>query len=123
MVMKKARQNFSKEEIIEILKRNVNMFRDEEEFVQYIFDLAMYLVEHRLRTMGGNDVPQPEALPTQLSSIVRRDDQFQRTRERDEELYKVLRKHATRADGDVYCRMCGAPTGGRGVCPNCGGMP
>ncbi len=33
MTYKKGKQQFTKEEIIEILRRNVNLFKDEEEFV------------------------------------------------------------------------------------------
>lgn len=128
MTFKKGKQKFCKEEIIDILKRNVNLFKDEEEFVQYIVDLAMYLVEHRLYT--GTDVSEIRRPPQDTESrdpvIQKRAEYFKRTRERDEELYKVLKKHSTRSEVTsrigAVCRMCGAPTGGRATCPNCGNM-
>lgn len=119
MVFKTGKQKFTKEEIIDILKRNVNLFRDEEEFVQYIVDLAMYLVEHRLYT--ATEVQERSRPPTQ-GPFEKRHESFKRTRERDEELYSVLKKHSTRSDVNVTCRMCGAPVKGRITCPNCGNM-
>lgn len=128
MTFKRGKQKFTKEEIIDILKRNVSLFRDEDEFVQYIVDLAMYLVEHRLYNASeaserAQGTPQPAAVPPPpAEGIEKRGERFTRTRERDKELYRVLKKHSTRSDAEVQCRMCGAPTGGRAVCPVCGNM-
>lgn len=127
MTFKRGKQKFTKEEIIDILKRNVSLFRDEDEFVQYIVDLAMYLVEHRLYNASDAgektpEAPAPSAAPPPAHGIEKRGERFTRTRERDKELYRVLKKHSTRSDAEVSCRMCGAPTGGRAVCPVCGNM-
>lgn len=121
MVFKKGKQKFTQQEIIDILKRNVNLFRDEEEFVQYIVDLALYLVEHRLYTGNETQEHYPIRSATQ-PVIVKRNERYMRTRERDEELYHVLKKHSTRTDVGNCCRMCGAPANGRATCPNCGNM-
>jgi hypothetical protein len=137
MAFKGSKQKFSKDEIIDILKRNVSLFKDEEEFVQYIVDLALFLVENRL--LGGTELPAGEKgsskrraektkggedyfPPGPIEGLVgpRRKD-LRRTRTRDEELYGVLKKHATKAESPI-CRMCGAETNGRAVCPMCGNM-
>lgn len=133
MAFKGSKQKFSKEEIIEILKRNVSLFKDEEEFVQYIVDLAFYLVENRL--LSATELPaEGRKRPSEKKRTVhhaahgpieglipdqRKD--LRRTRTRDEELYGVLKKHATRAESPL-CRMCGAETNGRAVCAMCGNM-
>jgi rubrerythrin len=129
MTFKKGKQKFSQDEIIDILKRNVSLFRDEDEFVEYIVDLAMYLVEHRLMTAteadarAKSETPMPPTRAQQQNpAIEKRVERYTRNRERDEELYKALRKHVTRSDADTKCRMCGAPTAGRAICPNCGNM-
>ncbi|PKO14662.1 hypothetical protein CVU37_14305 [candidate division BRC1 bacterium HGW-BRC1-1] len=130
MTFKRGKQKFTKGEIIDILKRNVSLFRDEDEFVQYIVDLAMYLVEHRLYNTseagdaGESAAPAQEVIsPTKTpEGIEKRSDRFTRTRERDKELYRVLKKHSTRSEMKTNCRMCGAPTGGAAICPNCGNM-
>ena len=89
MTFKTGKQKFTKEEIIDILKRNVSLFRDEEEFVQYIVDLAMYLVEHRLQTVYRISEPKPPK-PSELRfrSKNARSRSSER-RQRDEELYNV----------------------------------
>ncbi len=124
MTFKRGKQKFTKEEIIDILKRNVSLFRDEDEFIQYIVDLAMYLVEHRLYTSTETQDTGTPPPPGELPRIEKRSDPISRTRtrERDEELYRVLKKHSTRSDAETLCRMCGAPTRGRAICPNCGNM-
>ena len=116
MTFKKGKQKFSKEEIIDILKRNAALFKDEEEFVQYVVDLATYLIEHRLQTSATT----PD--PTASESGIEPRKELWRTRERDQELYGVLKKHAAFGQRPANCRMCGAPTRGLVTCPNCGNM-
>lgn len=119
MTFKTGKQKFSKEEIIDILKRNISLYRDEEEFVQYIVDLAMYLVEHRIYNgsdHGGEGRPRSE----DTGPVRRRKDGLVKT---DHEVYTQLKKHSTRSDArPALCRMCGAPTHGKVTCPNCGNM-
>lgn len=117
MAFRTGKQKFTKEEIIDILKRNVSLFKDEEEFVQYIVDLAMYLVEHKMQAT--------EALERQQTSdepVEKRKESYRRTRSRDEETYNALRRHSTRSDTKGHCRMCGAPMGKHITCPNCGNI-
>jgi len=45
MGIKTAKDAFSKNDIIEILKQNVVLYRDEPEFVEYIVNLALYLID------------------------------------------------------------------------------
>ena len=123
MTFKKGKQKFEKDEIIDILKRNVTLFKDEEDFVQYIVDLALYLVEHRI--MATSEYEERLAKPTTDPSILKRQEEYRRSKAKDMELYNALKKHSSHATQDVEsatCRMCGAPTGGRAVCPVCGGM-
>ena len=40
-----AKKNFTREEIIEILKKNVDLYKGDPNFTSYIVDLALYLVE------------------------------------------------------------------------------
>ena len=121
MTIKRSKQKFSKDEIIDILKRNVKLFRDEEEFVQYIVDLALYLVQHRI-VPGAEELPQLEQ--PENPNIERRTESYRRTHEHSEEAYEVLKKHSGKAVplSARYCRMCGAPTGGKAICPSCGNM-
>lgn len=45
MPFKSGKEKFTKEEIIDILKRNVSLYKDEKEFVDYIVNLAMFLMD------------------------------------------------------------------------------
>ena len=120
MTFKTGKQKFSKEEIIDILKRNISLYRDEEEFVQYIVDLAMYLVEHR-NYNGNEKSADPRAMKAdETGPVKRRRDGLQKT---NSDVVNTLKKHATRSDvRPQNCRMCGAPTHGKVMCPNCGNM-
>ena len=114
----RTKQKFSRDEIIEILKRNMPIYREDEKFVQYIVDLATYLVEYRVNQI--EEAERVQAAVTEAQQNKRRS--LSRTFQRDVELQGVLRKHATKLDSNSMCRMCGAPTQGRLVCFHCGSM-
>lgn len=113
----KGKQKYTRDELLDILKRNVNVFKDDEIFTQYMIDLAAFLVEYRNHFAR---VKAQQAPVTETGEIKRQ--WLSRTRERDQELERVLSKHASSAGPDANCRMCGAPTGGQMTCPHCGNM-
>jgi len=45
MAIHPAKETLTREEIIDILRRNVKLYKNEPEFVNYIVDLALYLLE------------------------------------------------------------------------------
>lgn len=45
MPIREGKETFNKDEIIEILKRNVALYKDEKDFVDYIVELAIYLMD------------------------------------------------------------------------------
>ncbi|MDX2175263.1 MAG: hypothetical protein SF028_02225 [Candidatus Sumerlaeia bacterium] len=72
MAIKAAREHFTKDEIIDILKRNVSLYKNERDFVEYIANLAAYLAEVSARSEISNlsldgDLPHPE--PDDLTPI------------------------------------------------------
>ncbi|MCX7719510.1 MAG: hypothetical protein N2111_14065 [Candidatus Sumerlaeaceae bacterium] len=128
MTLRKGQQRFTKEEIVEILRRNVNLFRDEEEFVEYIVDLAIYLVEHKLRSETESDAAPSGAAAAAAAEeiIVKRTEQFLKGRRRDIERFDLLSPAGPLPAPDdtsvPVCRICGSETGGRKMCPNCGSI-
>jgi len=54
MGVKVARESFTKEEIIDILKRNVTLYKGERDFVDYIVNLAMFLIEQQYSAEGDS---------------------------------------------------------------------
>jgi rubrerythrin len=113
------KQKVTREELVEALRRNVLQYRDDGEFVQYVIDLALYLVEYRL--YQGREL---EKARTILASKPKSPDieKLEETRKRDQELQAVLKRHATVKPKTATCRMCGAPTEGKMICPHCGNM-
>lgn len=114
----RSKQKFTRDEIIEILKRNMSVYREDEKFVQYIVDLATYLVEYRLNL--AREAERVKEALTEAQS--RRQTILSRTYQRDVELHGVLLKHASKPEIKASCRMCGAPVNGRMVCFHCGNM-
>ena len=51
MSFKSAKKKLTREEIVEILKRNAELYKNEPDFINYIIDLAMFLLEQQY---GGN---------------------------------------------------------------------
>lgn len=116
MSFSRGKQKYSRDELIDILKRNASVYKDDEVFTQYVIDLATFLVEYRVR-VSRETAPEAESDTGRLKR-----QWISRTQDRDEELEKVLRKHATAARPDATCKMCGAPTHGKMTCPHCGNM-
>jgi hypothetical protein len=52
MGIKPAQQAFTKDDIIDILKRNVTLYKNEAEFVEYIVNLSLYLIDQAY-VLGG----------------------------------------------------------------------
>ncbi len=59
MAIKSAKEEFTKEDVIEILRRNVALYKDEREFVEYIVELATYLIDRHY----GEERISSEAMP------------------------------------------------------------
>ena len=116
MSFARGKQKYSRDEVIEILKRNTSVFKDDEVFTQYIIDLAAFLIEYRL-LMERTKKPVP---PTESGEYKRK--WLSRTSDRDKELSDALKKHTSPIDVRAACKMCGGPTGGNILCPTCGGM-
>lgn len=97
----------SKEEIIDILKRNVALYKNERDFATYFVDLAVYLFEYHYL-----DVP-PEARTKQATGT-----KVRKKGKLGSKIYRVFKTY--KGDTEKYCNLCGAPTGGMSRCPNCG---
>ncbi len=58
MAFHSAKQSFTREDILDILRRNVKLYKNEPEFVNYIVDLALYLLENVAQ--GEQPAEEPE---------------------------------------------------------------
>ena len=89
-------KKMNKEQIIEILKTNVGLYKDEPEFVEYIVNLAMYLIEYQKLDEGQKG-------KIDFSSF-----------EPIEGFQKYL------IDKKIRCHNCGKVYDNPGICPECG---
>ncbi|MBX3729118.1 MAG: hypothetical protein KF858_08015 [Candidatus Sumerlaeia bacterium] len=64
MPIKHAKQTFTREEIVDILQRNVSLYQNEPGFVAYITDLALYLIDQAYVVAGE----RPRGLAEQRST-------------------------------------------------------
>jgi len=107
MVVSEPRKTLTKDQIIEILRRNARLFKDEPEFVTYIVDLAMFLIESHLEK---GEQKQPSKAT------------FKASPEEINDVYRVFAHFATGKTPSKACPVCGAPVEGRRKCPNCDAM-
>ncbi len=108
-------QKYSREELVEVLRRHLHAYKDDEKFAQHIMDMAAFLVEYRAYKRRHI----PENGVTSDTGEMRRQ-WLRSTEQRDEELKVILDRYDRERPSN--CKLCGAPTGGHVMCPNCGNM-
>lgn len=106
---------FTRDELIEIVRRHVHAYKDDEIFAQAIMDMAAFLAEYR--AYKRVHLPSDSA-ETATGEMRRR--WLRATEERDEELKIILQRYQN--NRPTNCKMCGAPTDGHAMCPTCGNM-
>jgi hypothetical protein len=101
-----AKMKLTRDEIVDILKRNVELYKNEPEFIGYIVDLALYLVEFKfdreapLRAREDVQEAIPQAPPA---------------------VYKIFSRYSS-VKKEKHCHLCGAPMGDDRTCPVCGNI-
>jgi len=108
-----ANQKYSREELVEVVRRHLHAYKDDEKFADSIMDIAAFLVEYR--AYKRRHAPEPKT-----DTGEQRRQWLRSTEQRDEELKVVLERFDK--DRPTHCKLCGAPSGGRAMCPNCGNM-
>lgn len=104
---------YTREELLEVVRRHVHAYKDDEKFAQSIMDIAEFLVEYR--AYKRRHEPEPD---TTTGEQRRR--WLRTTEQRDEELKLILQRH--NRERPANCRLCGAPTDNHVMCPACGNM-
>lgn len=106
-------QKYSRDELIDTLRRHLQTFKDDEHFAQSIMDIAAFLVEYRAYKRRNS--PEPATDTGEQRRLWLRT-----TEQRDEEIKMVLERYNRQRPAN--CNLCGAPTEGHAMCPNCGNM-
>jgi hypothetical protein len=99
-----AKNKLTRDEIVDILKRNVEIYRNEPEFIGYIVDLAIYLIEYKLDREAPARDEAEEAVSQPRPTV-----------------YKVF-SHYGAVKKEKHCHLCGAPIGEDRKCPVCGNV-
>ena len=113
----KTRRKLSKAEIVDILERNVSLYREEESFAHYLIELAVYLLEYEYDWAESgattpNLRPRPEEVPRQ-----------NHINERNGANIVSAIQPSARVDNRTQCPFCGTPVeSGKLVCPSCKNM-
>ena len=102
-----VRTPMSTDALIASVKRQVMIARHDPDFVNYIVSLALYLLEVNDGHAPADKIPEPRQgdRPAISAAAVRR-----------------LEEAAQQPGAIEKCRLCGAPTKGKRVCPSCGHM-
>lgn len=104
---------YSREELIDVVRRHLPAYKDDEQFAQSIMDIAAFLVEYR--AYKRRHEPEPTS-----DTGEQRQRWLRSTEQRDEELKLVLERYNRQRP--TNCKLCGAPTENRTMCPNCGNL-
>ncbi len=101
-----VRTPMSTDGLISTIKRHLAIVRQDPEFVSYIISLALYLQEVNDGQIAIEEVEEPR--------------QGEPVRAAVGGMKRLAEKAPVREDG--VCRLCGAPTKGKRMCPSCGHM-
>lgn len=102
--------------MIEVMRRHVHAFKDDEQFAQTVIDMAAFLVEYRAHKRRTN----PAATGDLSATGEQRRRWLRATEARDEELKQILKRYQN--ERPTSCHLCGGPTEGHAMCPHCGNM-
>ena len=97
-----VRTPMTTEALVASIRRHVPLLRSDPDFVNYILNLGLYLIEFR----EGKTPPEPRQGDTAHVTPTTR----------------ALLEGAARQPDSNTCHICGSPTEGKRVCPHCGNM-
>ena len=102
----------SRTEISDILKRNFDLYKDEPNFVDYLVELAIYLIQYQFD-------PKKEEAPTNSREL--EDDIAPAIEAEGARVVSSLTNMRPRTSNNRMCPICGIMGTGAGqACPGCG---
>ena len=111
---KPVRRKLSHAQVIEILERNVSLYKEEENFVHYLVELALYLLEYEYDWSQSGS-----ALPDFLSGSSQDLPAHQLVENRDGKMVHKKIEPGSRLSKSHNCPFCGVDVGDLLVCPSC----
>jgi hypothetical protein len=108
----KARRKLNRGQIIDILERNVELYKEEDLFVHYLVELAIYLMEYEYN-WDGSDVEMP-SLPERPEGP-----RPQIAKKENKVIVSMLTPTSQRSNLRHFCPFCGTEVGELLICPSC----
>ena len=113
---KSQRRKLNRDEVIEILERNAGLYKDEGNFVPYLVELAVYLLEYEYQWPEGGPPSEPgrsESRQSPRAGMVHLGEHKTIVSKLTPKAYRQKRRQ---------CRFCGAFLGDEIQCPSCRGI-
>lgn len=111
----KPRRKMTRSQIIDILERNVSLYREEDSFVHYLVELAIYLMEYEY------DWTESSANPPDLSERPEREIRKITIQPPAETGKRVFFSQSPQSvpPSKSLCPFCGSEVGNLLICPSC----
>lgn len=113
----KARRKLSRSQVQEILERNSKLYKDEDSFVTYLVDLAIYLLEYEYNWEESYAQPPDHVAELPAQPPKRVADKF--TREDGTEIIRLISRPVERRRDPRPCPSCGTMVKDDPICPHC----
>lgn len=113
----KARRKLTRAQVQEILERNSKLYKDEDSFITYLVDLAIYLLEYEYNWEESYAQPPEHIEKIQTLPPKRVADKF--TREDGSEIIRLVSPPVSRRRESRPCPSCGTVIADETICPHC----
>lgn len=130
MTVQKSRETLNRDEIVDIVRANTELFREEGEFANFITDLVIYLVENhydrliekRRQLEGGESMAQAAKADEALEQLKIPKELTDTQAHNLTKRYQTLRTVSKQVKDEANCPSCGARVQAGRRCMVCGAM-
>lgn len=124
----KTERRLNRSQVHEILERNIALYKDEESFVTYLVDLAVYLLEFEYdwttseakpppKMIGLSDIEAPKLPDPAPKAPLKKED---RNKVDGAKIYTIITNSiGSKQKTEHFCPTCSTPVGDESVCPKC----
>lgn len=122
----KTGRKLSRSQVQEILERNCRLYKDENTFVPYLVELAMYLLEYEYDWSDSGAPPPPKFAEQRLADFkkspitVPKTDELQKKSLNMKQISTIRPRSLT--PRNRVCPHCGQAVGDELLCPHCQNM-
>lgn len=114
----KPRRKLNKAQVLEILERNMSLYRHEDNFHHYLIDLAVYLLEYEYDWSDSGE-PPPNLKPRPEDAPLRSAAPPPATSNGKRVSVPLQPGAAQRSRITRECPFCGGEVGESGICTKC----